>query len=108
MWTIFTKFLTSKFSGWVSILAVVATLILGGFSTKLIYDYKELQRRAAFCDGKLSNLTVIKELQDRVIEDSQDQVKEVVSELEELKKQPGCGSESAPDSALDPHRVRDD
>ena len=106
MWTIFTKFLTSKFSGWVSILAVVATLILGGFSTKLIYDYKELQRRAAFCDGKLSNLTVIKELQDKVIEDTKRKAEEAVSELEKLKSEPGCGSERAPDPALDPHRVR--
>lgn len=87
---------------------MVATLLLGGLSTKLVYDYKELQRRAAFCDGKLSNMEMIRELQDKVIEDSREHVKETVDELEELKKQPGCGSEHAPDSALEPHRVRDD
>lgn len=108
MWQIILKFLTSRFSGWLSIVAVVVSLALGLVSTKLVYDYKELQRRAAFCDGKLSNMQTIKELQDKVIADSQEHVKETISELEELKSQPGCGGERAPDSALNPHRVRDD
>lgn len=108
MWKIVLKFLTSRFSGWLSIVMLVASLGLGFTTTTLVWKYKELQRRAAFCDGKLSNMEAIRELQDKVIEDSREHVKETVDELEELKKQPGCGSEHAPDSALEPHRVRDD
>lgn len=89
MWVILTRFLTSRFSGWLGILGIVATLLLGGLSTKLVYDYKELQRKAAYCEGQQSVMEHARAYQDTIIKSLK---RESQEQKDEIKKLEGCAS----------------
>lgn len=110
-----TKFLTSKFSGWIGILGLLLSLGLGTFVTKQVWDYKELQRKAAYCEGRLHAAKQVKQLQDRVIKDSKQGAEEVIDEIEQIKEEQttpegpsGCAAERVPDAILRFHgRLRD-
>ncbi len=98
---LFLKFLTSKFSGWISLLALSAVMGLGTYISKQIYDYKELQRRAAFCDGQLSALDNARAYQDEIIRRMERESAETLDEITQLKELPGCASELADNPILD-------
>ena len=71
------------------ILGIIATLILGGFSTKVVYEYKDLQRRAAYCEGQRSVLEHARAYQDTIIKSLKKESKE---QADEIKKLEGCAS----------------
>lgn len=101
VWTVIARFLTSRFSGWLSIVAVIATLMLGGATTTLVWKYKDLQARAAYCEGKTDALESARTYQDLAIDLMREDTKEIIDEIEKLKALPGCASELPPDSVLD-------
>ena len=95
------KFLTSRFSGWLSIVAVVAALGLGGATTTLVWKFKDLQVRAARCETNLVAVKEIQSLQQVVIAEIAQEARDAKDELELLKQEPGCASESTPDNVFD-------
>ena len=95
------KFLTSRFSGWLSIVAVVAALGLGGATTTLVWKYKDLQVRAARCETQKQTAEEIANLQSLVIADIASTARDAKNELEKLKTIPGCASESPPSNVFD-------
>lgn len=92
-------------SGWIAILAVLLTLGLSTFIGKQVYDYKELQRKAAYCEGKMEALKNARAYQDRIIRSLEKESKEVIDEIEDLKSSEGCAREPAPPIILD--KLRD-
>ena len=112
----FTKFLVSRVSGWIALLALGAVVGLGAFVTKQVYDYKELQRMAAYCEGRESMMDITRSLQERAIESVEDDKEDVIEELEHEREeaQPseenpdtGCAAQRAPESILRYHGLRD-
>ena len=112
----FTKFLVSRVSGWLALLALAAVVGLGAFVTKQVYDYKELQRQAAYCEGRASMMDITRSLQERAIEgvekDSAETIEEIEHEREQAKpteENPvtGCAAQRAPDAILRYHGLRD-
>lgn len=95
------KFLTSRFSGWLSIVAVAAALGLGSVTTTLVWKYKDLQVRAARCETQKDTAKEIADLQSLVIADIAKEARDAKDELEKLKTLPGCASESPPDNVFD-------
>lgn len=108
---ILTKFLVSRVSGWMAIAGMVAVLSLGAVVTKVVYDYKELQRQAAYCEGRESMLDIIKPLEERIIKDIEKQDEEIIEELENERDSEtpdtGCAGERAPESILRYHGLRE-
>jgi hypothetical protein len=108
---ILTKFLVSRVSGWMAIAGMVAVLSLGAVVTKVVYDYKELQRQAAYCEGRESMLDIVKPLEERIIKDIEQQDEEIIEELENERDSEtpdkGCAGERAPESILRYHGLRE-
>lgn len=98
MWMILTRFLTSKFSGWLGILGIAATLLLGGLSTKLVYDYKELQRQAAACQARNEFLATARAYQNTIIKSLK---KESQEQADEIKRLEGCADDPVDDVVID-------
>lgn len=97
----FARFLTSRFSGY---LALVLALIITPITGKIIWEYKELQRKAAYCEGQLAAQLNVQSLQKRVTDSIDKARDEVISDVEAIKAEPdGCAAERAPDSVLDYH-----
>ena len=107
----FTKFLVSRVSGWIAIAGLAAVVSLGAVVTKIVYDYKELQRQAAYCEGRESMLNIIKPLEERIIKDLEQKDDEVIEELENERDSEtpdkGCAGERAPDAILRYHGLRE-
>lgn len=79
-------------------MAVVATLVLGGFSTKMIYDYKELQRQAAACQARSEFLATARAYQNTIIKSLQ---KESQEQADEIKRLEGCADDPVDDVVID-------
>jgi hypothetical protein len=104
----FLKFLTSQISGWVAILAVIALIAGGTFVSKQIYDYKELQRKAAYCEGQLSQQEFIRSLSKRAIDQVHRDAEETIDDIEEERDSgeeelQGCAGKRANESVLRYH-----
>lgn len=107
----FIKFLTSQISGWVAILSVIALIAVGTFVTKQVYDYKELQRKAAYCEGQLSQQEFIRSLSKRAIDQvnksAEDTIEAIEEERDSAKETPsvpqGCAAQRANESVLRYH-----
>ena len=109
---LFAKFLASKVSGWMAILGLVAVLSMSGIVVKIVYDYKELQRAAAFCEGQVAQLKIVRDLQERAVEQVEETAEEVIENVEDIKKEyedvvvespEGCAAQRAPESILRYH-----
>jgi hypothetical protein len=110
----FSRFLISKISGWIAILAAGMLLGTGTFVSKQIFDYKELQRKAAYCEGRISMMDFQRSLADRAVDAVEEDTEDVIEEIEELREQEpaedgtqGCASQRAPDAILRYHGLPD-
>ena len=109
------KFLISRISGWLAIIITVLSTTAGG---ALIYHYKELQKDAAYCKGRLEALEEVDTVRERAIDYIEADKDEIIDEIKELKDTAeaerealapslegvtGCAAERAPESILRYH-----
>ena len=114
-----TRFLASKVSG---VIAVIAMLVIAGggtFIAKQVYDYKELQRKAAYCEGRLSMMDFTRSLSDRAIDQVREGTEDIIRDIEgerdsaeetiprtedgQIIPPQGCAANRAPESILRYH-----
>jgi hypothetical protein len=116
---LFTRFLTSRISGWLAILGLIGVVVLGSLITSGVYHYKNLQAKAAFCEGQLASHQIIRDLQERAVEAVDKTADETIDEIEDVantqrqrrrqaeaagvEAPSGCANERAPESILRYH-----
>ena len=103
----FSRFMGSKLSGGLFIVALMALGVVTSFGWKLRLDYEQLKTDAAFCKGQQSVSKVLKNFQDIASEAVEKESDEVIDEIEDLKDEvegiqgpTGCANQLAPDSIL--------
>lgn len=104
----FVKFLASQISGWLAVVLLLVSIGGGAFITKQVADYKELQRKAAYCEGQLSAIEQVRKLQERAVDRVEQDEAEALDELEAIRNgetegPDGCAAERAPESVLRYH-----
>jgi hypothetical protein len=92
---------------------------LGSIITAGVYHYKELQRKAAFCEGQLASAEIIRGLQQRAVDVVEKSAEETIEEVEDVinnerqrtrqaeaagvEAPSGCANERAPSAILEYH-----
>lgn len=114
----FTKFLLSKFSGWMFLVSLAGVLGLSALVGKVIYDYKDLQVKAARCEATNDKLEELAALRNRVSDSIKSDAEGVKAEVNRIKEDAeqqreanpeaplapsGCAAERAPDPILRYH-----
>jgi hypothetical protein len=100
----FTKFLVSKISGWIAVLAL-GTLVATSISiSSFLVHYGNLKEDAAFCAGQKATVTNSKSAIGRVQRQNERDKDETIEDIQSHEDPKGCLDERAPDSVVEFHK----
>jgi len=104
----FTRFLVSKVSGWIAVVALSFIVAIAAAAGKFLIHYSNLKEAAAYCEGQRAAVTNSKSLVGRVEKKLNEEKDTAIQGIKEDTDASTCLDQRAPDSVLEYHkRMRD-